>query len=186
MSQFTCEVCGDGFDQKSRLERHIATSHPERAPSAADVEKALAGIQYPRTREGLIGYASDNVSDTSLLNLINSLPDRTYRDSAEVAVALGELKKREVRTAEEAIQAEQPSRKGGRAAAASVSAAAVAKVLSGVDFPKSKSDLKEYAAKHASEAGVRDSGAILGVIDQLPDRQYQDMADVEKSVGSVL
>jgi hypothetical protein len=186
MSQFTCEVCGDGFDQKSRLERHIATSHPERAPSAADIEKALAGIQYPRTKEGLISFSLSKVSDTNLLNLINSLPDRTYRDSAEVAVALGELKKREIKTVEEVIQAEQPSRRGGRAAAASVSAAAVAKILSRVDFPKSKSDLKDYAAKHASEAGVRDSGAILDVIDQLPDRQYQNMADVEKSVGSVL
>jgi hypothetical protein len=55
MAPFTCEVCGDGFDQKSRFERHMATSHPERAPSAADdVEKALSGIQYPKTREELV------------------------------------------------------------------------------------------------------------------------------------
>ncbi|HJY14480.1 MAG TPA: hypothetical protein VJ225_00525 [Nitrososphaeraceae archaeon] len=38
-SQFNCSICGDGFEQKSRLERHIATSHPPSAPSAADVER---------------------------------------------------------------------------------------------------------------------------------------------------
>jgi hypothetical protein len=42
-SQFICSICGDGYDQKSRLDRHMATSHPPSAPSAADVEKALAG-----------------------------------------------------------------------------------------------------------------------------------------------
>ncbi len=52
-SQFTCSVCGDGFEQKSALERHMATSHPPRAPSAADIEKVLSGIQYPKTKEDL-------------------------------------------------------------------------------------------------------------------------------------
>ncbi|MEP0824189.1 MAG: C2H2-type zinc finger protein, partial [Nitrososphaera sp.] len=47
MLQFTCEICGDGFEQKSRFDRHMETSHPERAPSAADLERALSGIQYP-------------------------------------------------------------------------------------------------------------------------------------------
>src|SRR5919198_6768076 len=93
-AQFTCEICGDGFDQRSRFERHMTTSHPERAPSAADVEKALSGIQYPKTREELVQFASQRVSDNDLMNLIQSLPPRSYRDSAEVAIALGEVKSR--------------------------------------------------------------------------------------------
>jgi hypothetical protein len=45
-SQFTCQICGQGYEQKSRLERHVLTSHPEPAPSAADVEKVLSGISF--------------------------------------------------------------------------------------------------------------------------------------------
>jgi hypothetical protein len=186
MSQFTCEVCGDGFDQKSRFERHMATSHPERAPSAADMEKALSGIEYPKTKKELVAHASQRMTDSELRELINSLPERTYRDSADVAVALGELKRRHVRTAQEVAKTEPPSTKGGRAAAKSVSAATVAKVLSGVDFPKNKDELRDYAQKHVTDVEVADPQRIISIIDSLPDRKYQNMADVEKSLGQVL
>jgi hypothetical protein len=50
---------------------------------------------------------------------------------------------------------EQPSKAGGRAAAtASVSAATIAKVLSGVVFPKNKNELRDYAQRHMSKAEV--------------------------------
>ena len=89
-SQFTCTICGDGYNQKSRLDRHMATSHPPSAPSAAEVEKVLAGIRYPKTKRELVQYASQHISKTgkSLLELIKSLPERNYRDSTEVAIAL--------------------------------------------------------------------------------------------------
>lgn len=192
MAQFTCEVCGDGFEQKSRFERHIATSHPERAPSAADIEKALYGIQYPKTKEQLVEHVRQQqqqhqVFDKEVLRVVKSLPERTYRDSADVAIALGEVKARQVRTAAEAAETEQPSIRGGKAAAsASVSSAAVAKVLSGVDFPKSKDELKDYAQKHMTKVEVADPEEIINVIDRLPERKYTNMADVEESVGEVL
>jgi hypothetical protein len=191
VAQFTCNICGEDFDQKSRFERHMATSHPERAPSAADIEKALSGIQYPRTKEELFNYASQQVSDKNLVDIINSLPSRVYRDSAEIAIALGEVKQKQgIRSAEEVAQTEAPGTKGGRVAAAaatsSVSAATVAKVLSGVDFPKNKGHLRDYAQKHMKDVGVADPQRILSVIDSLPDQEYQNMADVEKSVGQLL
>jgi uncharacterized protein DUF2795 len=188
MAQFTCNVCGDIFEQKSRFDRHMATSHPERAPSAADIEKALSGIQYPKTREELVNYAAGRVSNEELMNLIKSLPTRQYRDSAEVAIAIGEVKQRKgVRSSEEVARTEAPSSKGGRAAAAmSISAVTIAKVLSGANFPKKKDELRDYAQKHMAEVEVDDAQGIINVIDRLPDRRYQNMADVEKSVGQVI
>jgi hypothetical protein len=187
-TQFRCQICGDGFDQKSRFERHMATSHPEKAPSAADVEKALGGIDYPKVKEELASHASQRVSGKDLLDLVQSLPSRMYRDSADVAIALDEVKQRKgIRSAEEVAATEAPGTKGGRAAAtASVSAAAVAKVLSGVDFPRNKGELRDYAQRHMTEVEVADPPGVIGIIDRLPDREYQNMADVERSVGQVL
>jgi hypothetical protein len=109
----------------------MATSHPPQAPSAADVEKALSGIQYPKSKQDLVQYVSPKISTIGkdLFNLIKSLPSSTYRDSAEVAIALGELKSgKEIRTAEEISKSEQPSEKGGKVVAtSSISAATIAK-----------------------------------------------------------
>jgi hypothetical protein len=185
-SQFTCNICGDGFEQKSRLERHIATAHPPQAPSAADLEKALSGIHYPKAKEKLVEYASHKSSNEELLNLIKSFPDRIYRDSAEVAIALGELKSgREVKSAKEVEASEQPSKRGGRIAvkSSSISAATIAKVLSGIDFPQSKDGLKQYAKDNISKAEVEDAEAVLNLLDDLPAREYNNMADVEHEVG---
>jgi Protein of unknown function (DUF2795) len=189
-SQFTCSICGDEFEQKSRLERHMATSHPARAPSAADVEKALAGIHYPKIKEDLVQYVSQKASTIGqdLFDLIKSLPDRTYRDSAEVAVALGELKSgKGVRTAKQVEQTEKPSTRGGRAAivSSSISAATIAKVLSGIDFPKSKNDLKEYAKDNISKVGAQGSDEVLNLLDELPAKEYTNMADVEREIGRI-
>jgi hypothetical protein len=57
-SQFTCQICGQEYEQKSRLERHVLTSHPEPAPSAANVEKALSGIRFPKSKEEILSYTS--------------------------------------------------------------------------------------------------------------------------------
>ena len=189
-SQFSCAICGQGFEQKSRLARHMDTSHPPSAPSAANLENALSGIQYPKTKEGLMEYVSQKRSTVGedLFDLIKSLPNRTYRDSAEVAVAFGELKSgKGFKSAKQAQVAEQPSKKGGKAAAReSVSAAAIAKVLSGIDFPKIKDSLKQYAEMNVSNVEVKDPNAILNILDQLTDKKYNNMAEVEKSIRDIL
>ncbi len=120
--------------------------------------------------------------------MIKSLPAREYRDSAEVAIALGEVKQKQgIRSAGEVVKTEAPGVKGGRVAAtSSVSAAAIAKVLSGIDFPKNKDELKDHVQKHVTDVKVTDPQRILTVIDNLPDREYQNMADVERSLGGIL
>ena len=68
----------------------------------------------------------------------------------------------------------------------SVSAASIAKVLSDIDLPKTKDSLKQYAKKNISKVEVQATTDILNVINQLPDRKYNSMADVEKSIGDIL
>jgi Protein of unknown function (DUF2795)/Zinc finger, C2H2 type len=191
-SQFTCVVCGKGFEQKSRLERHMQTSHPPSAPSAADVEKALAGIDYPKSKQQLVQYVSQKSSTvgSDLFQLIQSLPERNYRDSAEVAIALGETKSgRGTRRAEEIESKEPPSKKGGKVAAQVFSASAIAKVLSGIDFPKSKEGIRRYAQKNMDIFTTKEQqqpNAILDLLDRIPEIQYNNMADVEREAAKVL
>ncbi|MGE5475423.1 MAG: DUF2795 domain-containing protein [Bacteroidales bacterium] len=51
--------------------------------------------------------------------------------------------------------------------------------LKGVDFPASKQGLIEQAQKNNAE------GDIIDILRQMPDQQYQSMADVLKGVGRV-
>jgi hypothetical protein len=58
----------------------METSHPPSAPSAADVEKALAGIDYPKSKQDLMQYISQKSSTigSDLAQLIQTLPERNY------------------------------------------------------------------------------------------------------------
>ena len=83
---------------------------------------------------------------------------------------------------------EYPGGKGGKvggkvAATASTSAAAVAKMLSGIEFPKDKNKLVDYAKENKSKA--KSSDEIIELIKELPDRKYQNMADIEKALGEI-
>lgn len=84
-------------------------------------------------------------------------------------------------------QEEAPGR-GGKtggltAASRAPSAAAIAKVLSGAEFPKKKQDLIEYAENNKSKVEVAEQ--VIQVIRELPDKTYGNMADVERAVGEV-
>jgi hypothetical protein len=93
--EFYCDTCHETFETRSRYERHMMTAHPAPAPSAADVERALEGIDFPKSRRGLVAHASKRLApDSPTLELIRGLPHRRYRDAADVAVALGEVKAR--------------------------------------------------------------------------------------------
>lgn len=171
MAQFNCPICNEGFDQKSRFDRHMMTSHPEQAPSAADLEQALKGIEYPGKLEDLIRHAEERAGD-EITELLNQLPDREYRDAAEVSRALGELKSKQPKPSH------QPSRKGGREAMNSASAASVAQAFEGIDFPKSKEDLEAHAKDRASDE-------IMEIISRFASKTYRDMSDIAKEAGAV-
>src|SRR5215212_4491992 len=73
---------------------------------------------------------------------------------------------------------------GGRAAAARTpSAAAIAKILSGIDFPKKKEELVRHAEENRQK--VESSEKIIQIIRELPKKTYSNMADVEKALADV-
>lgn len=171
MAQFECEICGEGFDQKSKYERHMQTSHPARAPSAADLTSLLKGVELPKSKSELVAGAPKD-ADPQTLAVLKSLPDREYRDSAEIARALGELRSHQPKPAD------QPSRKGGRQASQSGSAASIAQLFAGARFPASEKELQDFAHPKAN----RDEWEIVR---RFPKGKYRDMADVAKAVGQV-
>jgi hypothetical protein len=63
--------------------------------------KRHSGIDYPKTKQELVQHAAQNIysSQEELLDLIRSLPNRTYRNAADVAKALGEIKQTRAKTA---------------------------------------------------------------------------------------
>jgi hypothetical protein len=146
------------------------TSHPERAPSAADLEKALAGIDFPKSKRELVEAARD--ADQAVLQILQGLPEKEYRDSAEVARALGEIRSHQDKPDY------QPSKKGGAEAMKSVSAAKITSLFAGIRFPASDKDLKRYARDKAGEAE-------MAVIEKFHHKTYRDMSDVAKEMGRV-
>ena len=73
---------------------------------------------------------------------------------------------------------------GGKAAATRApSAAAIAKVLSGTDFPKDKDGLIRHAERNKQK--VEAAQEIIQVIREIPDRTYNNMADVEKALAEI-
>lgn len=73
---------------------------------------------------------------------------------------------------------------GGKAAATRApSAAAIAKILSGTDFPKDKQGLIRHAEKNKNK--VKAAERVIQVMRELPDRNYSNMADVEKALAEV-
>lgn len=90
---------------------------------------------------------------------------------------------------------EIPGRKGGKiggnvASTKAVSAAAITKLLTGIDLPKSKEGLVEYAEKIKSKARKQeqtlDPKEVIDAIKELPsDRSYYTMADVTKALGEI-
>lgn len=170
MAQFHCPICGQGFEQRSAYRRHLQTSHPQRASSAADLERALAGIHFPAGRDALADHARRGGHD-DVAGILEELPEQRYRDAAEVARAFGELKSHQTKPAH------QPSERGGQAALESLSAARVASLFEGLTFPASRDDLLEHAGRRAGEDE-------LTVLRRLPEDRYEDMADIARGFST--
>jgi hypothetical protein len=90
---------------------------------------------------------------------------------------------------------EIPSRRGGRiggkvASPRAVSVAAITKLLTGIDLPKDKDGLVEYAEKIKSQARqekqILEPEEVIDAIKELPsDRSYYTMADITQALGEI-
>ena len=73
---------------------------------------------------------------------------------------------------------------GGKAAATKApSAAAIAKLLTGIDFPKNKSKVIDYAEKNKMK--VDEPEDIINTLREIPDKTYHNMVDIEKALGEI-
>jgi hypothetical protein len=73
---------------------------------------------------------------------------------------------------------------GGRAAATkSTSAAAIAKLLSGIEFPKNKKELVEHATENKDK--VDNAELVINTVSELPTKTYQSMTDVQKALAKI-
>lgn len=167
MAQFVCDICGAEFEQKSRYERHMQTSHPRQAVSAADIEKALKGVEFPKGRSELLDAIDD--ANRKVRSVVERLPAREYRDAAEVARAFGELR------THEKLPDTQPSKTGGERAMQAPSAARFASLFAGMQFPANRDELKVYARAKASEEEMQ-------TLETFGKHTYYSMADVTKEL----
>jgi hypothetical protein len=75
-------------------------------------------------------------------------------------------------------------RVGGKAAATrAASAAALAKVLGGITFPRTKQGLIQWAKRHRGR--LEQPEPVFELLSELPDREYTNMADVERALGEI-
>ena len=73
---------------------------------------------------------------------------------------------------------------GGKIAAnSSVSAASIAKILSGIKFPKNKNQLIDYAEQNKDK--INDPDSVIETLKELHDTQFENMADVERALGDI-
>jgi len=159
-----CPHCGRTFSTGPELRQHLEASHPEQAPSAADLEAALGGVRFPARREDLEAEVTDEPA--SLQRLVKALPDRTYRDAADVSVALHDAV-----SGEDTRSSEAPSSRGGAASPAT----AVARALSGIDLP---------AEPEAIQAHARGAGReVESLLAELPPGRYRDLAEIQAALG---
>ncbi|NJO72814.1 MAG: DUF2795 domain-containing protein [Leptolyngbyaceae cyanobacterium RM1_406_9] len=62
---------------------------------------------------------------------------------------------------------------------ASVNPIQLQKHLKGIDYPVNKENLIKHAKEHGADENV------ISVLDQLPDKEFETPADVNKAVGKV-
>jgi len=121
-----------------------------------------------------------------------------YEREAVTPLLTGEFPAKEPPVIEEApdrpreevrrLPPEKSPSKGGKAggkvaATRAPSAAAITKLLGGIDFPKNRPGIVAYAREHKNR--MRNPEQALSVLRHIPARKYMSMADVAAGLGEV-
>jgi hypothetical protein len=159
-------------------------------------------LNYENTQLLLIGARKKEVEEELGINIDEE------KESARTAELFTELKlrkdqvplqplfkgkfpsKNEVPFAQEInrLSEEEAPGRGGKtggkiAASSSASAASVAKILSGIEFPKNKDQLIDYAERNKDR--VSEPDAVIEALKELHNDHFENMADVEKALGNI-
>lgn len=60
-------------------------------PSFIEVQKSLAGVDYPADREQLIEHARQHGAEEGIVSALEKIPDRTYDGPNTVSKAVAEV-----------------------------------------------------------------------------------------------
>ena len=66
-----------------------------------------------------------------------------------------------------------------------ISADTIPRVLSGIDFPNSKDDLKKYAIHHLRKDEIEYADEVVDILEHIPSRGYSNMPDIEHEVDKI-
>lgn len=59
------------------------------AVTAADVERAIRGIDFPADRNDLIQQAQNNKADSNIIDILKNLPGNQFNSPIDVSKAFG-------------------------------------------------------------------------------------------------
>lgn len=60
------------------------------AVTAADVGRAIRGIDFPADRDDLIHQAKNNKANTDIIDILENLPGNNFKSPIDVSKAFGE------------------------------------------------------------------------------------------------
>jgi hypothetical protein len=66
-----------------------------------------------------------------------------------------------------------------------ISAETIPRVLSGIDFPNSKDELKAYTIHHLRKDEIEYADEVLDILERIPSRGYSNMPDIEHEVDKI-
>lgn len=132
------------------------------------VERYLAGVDYPASRQDLIDQARKNEADRDVMDTLNSLPDQTYHSPIDVSKAM----------AGETIKPGEHASEAGQKAA--VSAADIQRHLRGIDYPAGKEGVINQAQKNNAPE------AVLDILRKIKDQEFHSAADLSRALGEVM